>query len=199
MQNIWHGVQGSRPGAKKAATLGELLQRMLQLLWRPEDAAALMESTGTEPASAEVGGSQRTGTGLLQGSNQPYDAPSSRQQDSNKRKTSGAKAKAMKRKAEKQQPAGAEPSCKRSRSTSIPQVRMPARAVHIDQSNMVLFEGCEAGPDVQELLAGQLTAARGHALPQLEGRWWKKRWSGERARAVLKLSLEVLQVHIMPS
>jgi hypothetical protein len=48
-------------------------------------------------------------------------------------------------------------------------------------------------PPVQELLSAQLRPTR-ECLDALEGRWWKKRWSGDRANSALLHAVRALQV-----
>jgi hypothetical protein len=47
----------------------------------------------------------------------------------------------------------------------------------------------------QAVLASDLQPSQ-HALEPLEGRWWKKRWSGDRAKSALAAAVAALQVHL---
>ena len=47
----------------------------------------------------------------------------------------------------------------------------------------------------QAVLASDLQPSQ-HTLEPLEGRWWKKRWSGDRAKSALAAAVAALQVHL---
>ena len=119
--------QGGISQSRGAATLGELLQRMLHLLSRPDEAAAVVENIGMDTeacAAAGPGGGEGAcgGPQALSACAKAPGVPCTRQLGSRKRKAPDAQpgerdcqqAEAL---------AGAECSCKRQDSMDIAQVR----------------------------------------------------------------------------
>ena len=60
--------QGAEGGSRRPGTLGELLQRMLTLLSRPDEAAALVRTTGTDPPDPPAQQAGCAGAGAAGGS-----------------------------------------------------------------------------------------------------------------------------------
>jgi hypothetical protein len=105
-----------------AATLGELLQRMLHLLSLPDEAARVVGTTGTDLPAAGPGGGQGAGLLAVPACAEEPGVPRAGQLRGTKRKAPGAQP-SRRGCQQPESPAGAEPSCKRQRSMEPPQVR----------------------------------------------------------------------------
>lgn len=190
---IWHGLclrtsslffQVPQGGSKKAlVTLGELLQRLLHLLSHVSEAAPLLEARGSTPPPVQDPPPSAAKTPSLRPpKQQPSGKASSRKWPADSAPTgsaSGAKQIAL-----DAPPMPELPQVQKLPPTWTTSVMTTSACRHLP-----LYKGLAA----QALLAAELQPRR-EALEPLEGRWWKKRWSGDRAKSALAAAIASLQV-----